>query len=440
MSVSVALVSLGCSKNLVDGESMLFSLQQAGYRILYDPAMADVIIVNTCGFIEAAQKESIETILELGRYKKKGRLKALVVTGCMSQLFGEEVLREMPEVNAVLGTGSYEKIADAVKAALSGKSYSSFEKIGARPAGAGRVLTTPSHTAFLKIAEGCDNRCSYCVIPTLRGPYGSRAEEDILAEAKSLAGQGVKELIVVAQDTTRYGLDLYGEYRIAPLLQKLCQIPGIRWVRLHYSYPDKITDELLEVMAREEKIVKYLDIPIQHSASPVLKRMNRKGGGEDLKRLFARIRQKLPGVCLRTTLIVGFPGETEEDFSELCGFVEETRFDRLGVFTFSPQEGTPAAAMEDQIDEDVKKERQEILMELQGRVSERINQSFIGSSLLVLCEEETEGGYGGRSFRDSPDVDPKVLFTSARPVAMGDFVWVRITGCDPFDLFGEADV
>jgi ribosomal protein S12 methylthiotransferase len=439
MSISVSLVSLGCSKNLVDGESMLYSLQEKGYQIVTDPAASDVIIVNTCGFIEPAQRESVETILEMSRYREGGRLKALIVTGCMSQLFGTEVLAEMPEVNAILGTGSYEKITDAVEEALSGHVFSSFDNIDDHVIHSpSRVLTTPSHTAFLKIAEGCDNCCTYCIIPSLRGRFRSRTEESILEEAKTLAQKGVKELIVVAQDTTRYGLDLYGEYRIAPLLRKLCKIEGIRWVRLHYSYPDKITDELLTVMAEEEKVANYLDIPVQHSSSSVLARMNRKGDGPYLRKLFARIRKTLPDVCLRTSLITGFPGESEEDFLDLCTFVEEIGFDRLGVFPFSPQEGTPAFTMEDPIDEVLKKERQEILMNIQSRISEKTNQEMVGSSLLVLCEEITEDGYAGRSYRDSPDVDPKVFFTSETPVAIGDFVPVIITDCDSFDLFGKA--
>lgn len=439
MSISVGLVSLGCSKNLVDGESMLYALQQKGYEIVSDPAVSDVVIVNTCGFIEPAQRESIETILEMSRYKEGGRLKALIVTGCMSQMFGTEVLKEMPEVNAVLGTGSYEKIAEAIEAALAGHRFSSFDSIdGSVMHDSGRILTTPSHTAFLKIAEGCDNCCTYCVIPSLRGRFRSRTEEDILQEAESLVKQGVKELIVVAQDTTRFGLDLYGEYRIAPLLKKLCQIDGVKWIRLHYSYPDKITDELLATIAQEKKIVNYLDIPVQHSSTSILKAMNRKGDGPYLRDLFSKIRRIIPDICLRTTLITGFPGESEEDFCDMCSFVEEIGFDRLGVFPFSAQEGTPAYLMDNQIDDELKKERQEILMNIQSRISEEKNQKMIGSTQLVLCEETTEDGYGGRSYKDSPDVDPKVFFTSAVPVLAGDFVTVTITGCDSFDLFGEA--
>ena len=440
MAISVALVSLGCSKNLVDGESMLFQLQRDGYKIVQDVACADVVIVNTCGFIEAAQNESIETVLEIAALKKSGQLKSLIVTGCLSQMFQMQMREEMPEVDAVLGTGSYADISEAVRSTLKGKSYCSFNRPEENivPAGAGRIRTTLPHIAFLKIAEGCNNHCSYCVIPSLRGAFRSRPMEDIVSEARELAADGVKELILIAQDTTSYGMDIYGKLQLPQLLEELCAVEGIVWIRLHYCYPEKITDELLRVMAKQEKIVHYLDIPIQHCSDAILRRMNRKGSRAYLQALFKKIRRAMPDICLRTSLIVGFPGETQEDFSDLCGFIEEIGFDRLGAFCYSPMEGTKAVAMPGQIDEDVKNQRQQIIMQAQSRISLRINEGLIGKTLLVLCEEEEDGQYVGRSYKDSVDIDPKVYFTASRDIQIGSFVKVLITSCEEYDLFGSA--
>lgn len=440
MSVKIGLVSLGCSKNLIDAEGMLYRLSQEGFKIVPDPALADVIIVNTCGFIEAAQQEAVDTILEMAQYKKTGRLSSLIVTGCMAQMFKEQIKEQIPEVDAVLGTGSYDKIAEAVSASLNGKYYFSFESInhGVLHA-ADRILSTPPYTAFIKIAEGCDNFCSYCAIPSLRGRLRSRTMEDIVKEATLLAGRGVKELIVVAQDITRYGEDLYGRCTLSSLLEKLCQIDGIKWIRLHYTYPEKITDDLLDGIASQEKILHYLDIPIQHCSGRLLLKMNRTGDEQSLLDLFTKIRNKIPDICLRTSLMTGFPSETEEDFSALCRFIQTVRFDRLGVFIFSPQENTPAYTMQGQVDEDVKQKRQETLLTLQNQISADINEKTIGKKLLVLCEGKEDGRYIGRSYKDSPDIDPKVYFHSKKTVNPGDFVFVTITGCDDYDLTGVCE-
>lgn len=436
--ICVGLVSLGCSKNQVDSESMLGDIASAGYTLVSDPAQAHIIIVNTCGFIASAQQESVDTILEMAGYKDTGRCIGIIVTGCMAQIFQQQLLEEMPEVDAVLGTGSYEHILDAINAvAQKHQHYASFEDIDLNVMhSSSRVLTTPDYTAFLKIAEGCDNRCAYCAIPNIRGKFRSRTMEDILEEAEGLAARGVKELIVIAQDITRYGQDIYGTYSLDRLLTELCKL-DFSWIRLHYCYPDKMTDSLMDVIAREDKIVKYLDLPVQHSSTPILKAMRRRGDGQQLRELLRTLRERIPGLCIRTSLIVGFPGETEEDFEDLCQFVKQVRFDRLGVFTYSRMEDTPAYDMPNQIDEQVKRQRQEIIMNLQEQISGELNRAAVGHTLTVLVEGEEEGRYVGRSYKDSVDIDPKVLFDSRRGLEPGDMVQVNITGCDDYDLYGE---
>ncbi|MGI6030409.1 MAG: 30S ribosomal protein S12 methylthiotransferase RimO [Eubacteriales bacterium] len=435
----IGMVSLGCSKNQVDAEIMLGEISAAGYKVVNDPEEADIIIVNTCGFIESAQQESVDTILEMAQYKESGRCRGLIVTGCMAQVFQQQLRQELPEVDAVLGTGSYEKILEAIGQVEQEHSYESFENIHCGVLhGTHRMLTTPPYTAYLKIAEGCDNRCAYCAIPSIRGDFRSRPMEDIVEEAKELAASGVKECIVIAQDITRYGQDLYGEYRLDELLTRLCQL-DFTWIRLHYCYPDKMTDKLIEVIAREDKIVKYLDLPVQHSSSAILSAMNRRGDGPYLRKLFARLRKQIPGVAIRTSLIVGFPGETEEDFEDLCRFVQEVRFERLGVFPYSRMEGTPAYDMPGQIEEEVKLQRQEIIMDLQEGISQQDNQQMVGKILTVLVEYEEDGWLVGRSYRDSVEIDPKVRFRGGAHVP-GDFVPVQITDCDAYDLLGEEVV
>lgn len=439
MAINVGMVSLGCSKNQVDSECMLGEIQKRGYQLVSDPAQAHVLVVNTCAFIESAQQESIDTILEMAGYKKDGICQGLIVTGCMAQMFKEQLAQEMPEVDAVLGTGSYEKICDAIEEVLAHHHYEDYGSMHCGVMhGDERVLTTPNYTAYLKIAEGCSNCCAYCAIPSVRGKFRSRTVEDIVAEAKKLAADGVKELIVIAQDISRYGEDIYGKYSLDVLLTELCKIDGVEWIRLHYCYPDKMTPELIRVIAEEPKILKYLDIPVQHSSSKVLKAMNRKGDGPFVRSLLKEMKEKIPGLCLRTSLIVGFPGETEEDFLDLCDFVKEIEFDRLGVFPYSRQENTPAYDMPDQIDEEVKLERQEIIMNIQERISEKKNQAMVGKTLTVLVEGQVEGNYVGRSYKDSIDIDPKVIFLSDREIAPGEFVEVEITECDLYDLYGRA--
>lgn len=439
MAINVGMVSLGCSKNQVDSECMLGEIQKRGYQLVSDPAQAHVLVVNTCAFIESAQQESIDTILEMAGYKKDGICQGLIVTGCMAQMFKEQLAQEMPEVDAVLGTGSYEKICDAIEEVLAHHHYEDYGSMHCGVMhGDERVLTTPNYTAYLKIAEGCSNCCAYCAIPSVRGKFRSRTVEDIVAEAKKLAADGVKELIVIAQDISRYGEDIYGKYSLDVLLTELCKIDGVEWIRLHYCYPDKMTPELIRVIAEEPKILKYLDIPVQHSSSKVLKAMNRKGDGPFVRSLLKEMKEKIPGLCLRTSLIVGFPGETEEDFLDLCDFVKEIEFDRLGVFPYSRQENTPAYDMPDQIDEEVKLERQEIIMNIQERISEKKNQAMVGKTLTVLVEGQVEDNYVGRSYKDSIDIDPKVIFLSDREIAPGEFVEVEITECDLYDLYGRA--
>lgn len=419
-------------------------LKEAGYELWENEEDADVIIVNTCAFIEAAQTESIECILELAAYKKHGKAKALIVTGCLAQRYKEQVIREIPEVDAVVGVNEYDKIVDVIKSLDEGGEHpENIKRISCSdlPMECGelpRERTTPEYTAFLKIAEGCDNRCTYCVIPYIRGRYRSRKMEDIVAEAEKMAADGVKELIVIAQDTTRYGKDIYGEYKLPELLQKLCRIDGIEWIRVHYCYPELVTDELIEVIAKEDKICNYLDIPIQHCSDRVLKRMGRRTNKAQIIGLIKKLRERIPDIVIRTTLLVGFPGETDEDFEELREFVEETKFDRLGVFAYSREEDTPAYDMPDQVDEEVKEERRDLIMLIQSGISEELNEAKRGSVQRVLVEDKDEiiKSYYGRTYADSTEVDGKVFFKSDKRVKPGDFVNVRIDSNLEYDLFG----
>lgn len=439
MAVKVGMVSLGCAKNQVDGEVLMASLKNAGYELCDDAALADVAIVNTCGFIESAKAESIEEILELVTLKKEGRIKKIVVTGCLSERYQEQIRKEIPEVDAAVGIGANGEIAEIIGQVMAGETPEVFPDKEKMPLCGDRELSTPSYFAYLKIAEGCDNRCTYCAIPLIRGGYRSRSMESIVEEAEKLAAGGAKELIVIAQDTSRYGLDLYGELKLPELLRRLCTIDGVRWIRLLYCYPDTITDELLDVMAREEKIVKYIDLPLQHASGRVLRAMNRRGDRESLTQLIAHMREKIPGLILRTTLITGFPGETEEDFEELCTFLREFRIQRAGVFPFSPEEGSAAAAYPDQVDEDVKRRRVELITELQLAVVDDWCESMMGQVVEVLCEgydDETELYYG-RSYADSPGIDGLVHFEGEEGgVRPGAFYQVKITSNYDGELIG----
>ena len=440
MSKSIGMISLGCAKNQVNAEQMMFLLREAGYEILPTVEGADVVIINTCGFIDSAKSEAIDNILAMAELKAAGVIGKILVTGCLSQRYQDEILTEMPEVDGVLGTGSYDDIVSVVERLLGGETVSEFGDIHAPMSEAGRILTTPEYYAYLKIAEGCDNRCSYCVIPSLRGRYRSRTMDDCLYEARMLAEDGVKELIVVAQDTSRYGIDLYGERKLPELLRELCKIEKLHWVRVHYLYPDELTDELLDVIASEPKIVKYMDIPIQHVNDTILKKMNRRGTKAELCELFAKIRRKMPDAVIRTSLITGLPGEGEAEFEELCDWLREYKLERVGAFAFSPEEGTAAARMEHP-DEETAVRRAEIVSELQSRIMDAYNEAHLGRTMEVLCEgydPETEQ-YFGRTYADSPDIDGRVVFDSERTVRPGSFVQVQITGVCDGDLVGISE-
>ncbi len=440
MAYSVGMVSLGCVKNQVDGEMVMATLKNAGYEVKDDAALADVALINTCGFIQEAKQESIEEILELAKLKKEGRIKAIIVTGCLAERYQAEVMEELPEVDAVVGIGGNKEIADVVKDVLEGKRTSLFPPKTELPLCGERIPTTPSYFAYLKIAEGCDNRCTYCAIPLIRGGYRSRTMESILEEAETLVKDGAKELILVAQDTSRYGKDLYGRLMLPELLNGLCKLDGLRWIRLLYCYPDFITEELLDTIARQDKVVKYIDLPLQHCSERVLKAMNRRGSREELLALIRRMRGKIPNLVLRTTLITGFPGETEEEFNELAEFVKEARFERLGCFAYSQEEGTPAALLPDQLEEDVKRRRMEIIMEQQMRIMEEYEESQVGKTLQVLTEgfDRYAECFFGRSYADSPDIDGKVFFTTkGKKPPFGKFVKVKIDEAMDGDLMGE---
>ena len=442
MSVKVGMVSLGCCKNQVDAEMMLSKISAAGYELCTDSGLCDVVIVNTCGFIESAKTEAIDNILEFATLKEEGRIKKIIVTGCLSERYREQVAEELPEVDAVVGIGENGSIADIIGRVLNGERVIAFGDKKDLPLEGTRIVSNLPFFAYLKIAEGCDNRCSYCAIPLIRGNYRSRTIENIVSEATTLAQNGVKELIVVAQDITRYGLDLYGERRLPALLDELCGIDGVEWIRLLYAYPDEITDELIDCIARQPKIVKYLDIPLQHISDRILRAMNRRGTGAEIREVIAKLRSRVPGIALRTTFITGFPGETEEDFEELCEFVRETRFERMGCFAFSPEEDTPAADMDGQIDDEVKQRRCEVLMDEQLEAAESFCRSMVGRTLDVLVEgyDRYAQSCFGRSSYDSPDIDPKVFFSTTEQVNAGDIIKVKITDWMDYDLIGEAEV
>ena len=435
---NIGFISLGCAKNQVDCERMMYRVQEAGHTVKSDIVGSDVVVINTCGFIDAAKSEAIDYILQTAELKKQGLVGKILVTGCLSQRYQDTILEEMPEVDGLLGTGSYTEIVPAIEKLLTEDKVEDFGSIDAPEQETVRILTTPAHYAFLKIAEGCDNRCSYCIIPYLRGKYRSRQLDDVLYEARLLAASGVKELIVVAQDTSRYGTDLPGHKRLLPeLLRQLCRIEGVKWVRVHYVYPDEIDDEFIQVMAEEPKIVKYLDIPIQHCNSKILKLMNRRGDGPFLRELFAKLRSAVPDLVIRTSLITGLPGEGEEEFEELCQFLQEQRLERVGAFAFSPEEGTPAAEMEF-VDSEIAAKRAEIIEMLQSSIMDDWCASMIGKTLDILVDgyDEEQEQFYGRSYADSPDIDGRVWIASEEPLREGDFVRVTIDGCVEGDLTG----
>ena len=436
---NIGFISLGCAKNQVDCERMMYRVQEAGHTVKADIVGSDVVVINTCGFIDSAKSEAIDFILQTAELKKEGLVGKILVTGCLSQRYQQMILDEMPEVDGLLGTGSYTEIVPAIEALLNTEDIVvDFGSIDAPEQETGRVLTTPEHYAFLKIAEGCDNRCAYCIIPYLRDKFRSRQMDDVLYEARLLAASGVKELIVVAQDTSRYGTDLPGNKRLLPeLLHELCKIEELKWIRVHYVYPDEIDDAFIDCMASEPKIVKYLDIPIQHCNSKILKLMNRRGDGQFLRELFAKLRARIPGLVIRTSLITGLPGEGEEEFQELCEFLKELRLERVGAFAFSPEEGTPAAEMEF-VDNEIAVKRAEHIEMLQSAIMDDWCASFIGSTMEVLVDgfdEEMEQFYG-RTYADSPDIDGRVWIASEEPLREGDFVTVTIDGCIEGDLSG----
>lgn len=434
----VGMISLGCPKNQIDGEAMLSKLNNAGFEIVTEIEDSDVMIINTCGFIEAAKTEAIEAILETAEYKKAGLISAIVVTGCLAERYKDEILKEIPEVDCVLGIGGNGDIVKACEKALVGLKTSFYPDKCNLPIDDSRMLSTPSHWAYIKIAEGCNNKCSYCAIPSIRGRFRSRTVESIVCEANTLAKQGVKELILVAQDTTKYGEDIYGKYSLDVLLKELVKIEGIEWIRLFYCYPQRITDSLIEVIANEDKICKYIDIPLQHASKEVLESMNRVGDGEDYKALLAKMRAKIPNLALRTTFMVGFPGETDRDFEILCDFVKDVRFDKMGCFTFSPEEDTPAFDMDNQIDEDVKKRREEILMDIQYGITEESNKKRVGNTYKVIIDGYEDGKYIGRSYLDSPEIDSGIIISSDKELKTGEFVNVKITDYNGYDLIGET--
>ena len=438
--MNLLFISLGCDKNLVDSEVMLGLLAKEGYQMVDDEQEADVIVINTCCFIHDAKEESIQTILEMAQYKEEGRLKALIVTGCLAQRYQQEILDEIPEVDAVLGTTAYTEIARAIEEALEGKGKVTTEDLNALPlTDPHRIVTTGGHYAYLKIAEGCGKHCTYCIIPKLRGDYRSVPMERLIAEAKDLAEQGVRELILVAQETTLYGKDLYGEKSLYRLLKELCRIDGIRWIRILYCYPEEIDDPLIQVIKEEKKICHYLDLPIQHASDEVLRRMGRRTSKEQLKAVIGKLREEIPDICLRTTLITGFQGETKEQHEELMEFVDEMEFDRLGVFTYSPEEDTPAAEMPDQIPEEIKEERQAELMELQQDIAFDAAENMIGKEVLVMIEGKVadENAYVGRTYKDAPGVDGLIFINTEEELMSGDFAKVKVTGALEYDLIGE---
>jgi len=435
---NIGFISLGCAKNQVDCERMMYRVQEAGHQVCAGIEGCDVVVINTCGFIDSAKSEAIDFILMTAQLKEQGSVGKILVTGCLSQRYQEQILTELPEVDGILGTGSYTRVVEAIDRLLEGEQVLAFDSIDAPEVETGRIVTTPEHYAYIKIAEGCDNRCAYCVIPYLRGKFRSRQMDDVLYEARLLADSGVKELIVVAQDTSRYGTDFPEHKRLLPeLLRQMCQIDGLQWVRIHYLYPDEIDDELIDVIANEPKIVKYLDIPIQHCNSKILKLMNRRGDGEYLRGLFAKLRQRIPGLVLRTSVITGLPGEGEEEFEELCLFLKEMKLERVGAFPFSPEEGTPAAEMEHP-DAETAMSRAAMVETIQSRIMDEYNEAIIGKTLKVLVDgfDEEYGQYFGRTYADSPDIDGRVWIACDEDLSEGAFVEVCVDGLIEGDLSG----
>ena len=436
--MKVSFISLGCAKNLVNTEQMMALCRDAGHTLQEEPAGADVVVINTCGFIDSAKEEAIDTILSVAALKAEGQVQKILVTGCLTQRYQQEILTELPEVDGIMGTGSYGEIVPALAELMAGGRPCRFADIHGMIDEFDRVLTTPGHYAYLRIAEGCDNRCAYCVIPSLRGRYRSRRMEDVLAEARKLSDAGVRECIVIAQDITRYGIDLYGERKLAALLRELCKM-DFHWIRLHYLYPDEFTDELIDTIAAEDKVLPYLDIPIQHCNDKVLKAMNRRGDKAELLALFRKLRGRIPGLVLRTSLITGLPYEDEAAFEELCDFLGEQKLQRVGAFAYSPEEGTPAAKMLNRVDADEARRRAELVMEVQAQVMDQFNDSRMGDTVEVLCDgwDGQSMSYVGRSYAESPGIDGSIYFTSDSPVEAGDFVRVRITGAMDGELTGE---
>jgi len=440
-NIDIGIVSLGCAKNQVDAEIMAGELTAAGYGITADSAEADIIVINTCGFIDDAKQEAIDTILEMAQYKEYGNCKGIVVTGCLAQRYFTDIQESLPEADAVVGIGGYKDILAAVEAVVSGGKYFEVpEDYSLDYLNGSRILFTPKGSAYLKIAEGCDNKCNYCAIPSIRGPFRSRTIEDIKDEAVRLAAEGVKELVLVAQDTTRYGKDIYGSPKLTELVEALNEIESIKWIRIMYLYPDEITEKLIDTFVRCEKVVPYVDLPIQHISTRLLEEMNRRGSGDDIRRIFKEFKEKVPGVMIRTSLIVGYPGETEEDFTELKDFVEEIKFDRMGIFKYSREEGTVAADMDSQISDEIASERLDILMEIQQGISFRNNEKRIGKIYDTLVEGVAEDGifYVGRTYAEGPEVDGNIYFTSEEPLEPGDFVKVKVLIAEEYDLTGEA--
>ena len=435
---NIGFISLGCAKNQVDCERMMYRVQEAGYEVQPDVVGCDVVVINTCGFIDSAKAEAIDFILQMGQLKEQGLIGKILVTGCLSQRYQDQIMEEMPEVDGVLGTGNYAEVVSAIDRLLADETVNDFGSIDAPEVETGRILTTPEHYAYIKIAEGCDNRCSYCIIPFLRGKYRSRQMDDVLYEARVLAANGIKELIVVAQDTSRYGTDFPEHKRLLPdLLREMCKIDGIQWIRVHYTYPDEIDDAFIQVMAEEPKIVKYLDLPIQHCNSKILKLMNRRGDGQFLRELFKKLRERIPGLVLRTSVITGLPGEGEEEFAELCEFLKEQRLERVGAFPFSPEEGTPAAKMEF-VDSEVAQQRAQMVETIQSRIMDDYNASMIGKTMDVLVDgfdEELEQFFG-RTFADSPEIDGRVWIATQEALSEGSFVKVLIDSVIDGDLSG----
>lgn len=442
MPVKVGMVSLGCNKNQVDAERMLYKIKEAGYQLVADAALSDIVIVNTCGFIESAKQEAIETILEFGKLKEEGRIKKIIVTGCLAERYKEEVGELIPEADAVVGIGCNDNIIDILDHVLANERPLSFGNKLDLPMSGGRIQTTLPFYSYLKIAEGCSNCCTYCAIPSIRGKFRSVPMETLIEEAKNLAERGVKELNLIAQDSTRYGEDLYGESRLPELLTELCKIEKLKWIRILYCYPERITDKLLDVIAKEEKIVKYIDVPVQHCCEDILKKMNRPGNEQTLRELMKKMREKIPGVIIRTTLITGFPSETEEQFNQLADFVKDMRFDRLGCFPYSQEEGTKAAEMPEQLDEETKQRRADVIMEQQQIIMAQNNEQMIGKTIEVVTEGFDRYGecYFGRSAADAPDIDGKIFFRSPeRKLTSGSFVKVNITETLDYDLIGEIE-